>query len=129
MRRYYVSLVVLTLVMVLAAFCIMWFMSEKYLPILPFMALYFGLVTGTQHFIVVKSLYRAPKTFIQVFLASVIGVLFLHMAFLALYVFNNIATAHTFLIVFCVGYVATLVFETVALILLIKSERKKRDNN
>lgn len=128
MRRYYLSLTVLTLAMVLAAFCIMWFMPEQYLGIMPLLALYFGVVTGIQHFIVVKSMRRAPKTFVQVFLASVIGVLFLHLAFMAIYVLNNVTSAHRFMIAFCVGYVVCLVFETIALIRFVNEVRKKRES-
>lgn len=127
MKRYYVSLIVLVIILVLLAFCAMWFKPEMYLTVMPFLALYFGVVTGVQHFIVVKSMARAPKTFVQVFLASVIGVLFLHLAVMALYIFNNPAQAHSFMIAFCVGYVASLVFETIALVRFVNNERKRRN--
>lgn len=127
MKRYYVSLIAIVIVLLLAAFCAMWFRPEYYLGVMPYLALYFGVVTGIQHYIIVKSMSRAPKTFVQVFLASVIAVLFLHIVIISLYVFNYISNAHLFLIAFSIGYVVSLVFETIALVKYVNDERKRRN--
>lgn len=126
MRRYLISLLVMTLALVLAAFVVMWAFPEGYLPIMPLLALYFGIVCGVQHWLVTRAMYRSPKTFVQVFLASVVGVLFLHIAFLAIYLFSHPSHAHLFTLAFCIGYATSLVFETVALVHFVKKEKEAR---
>ena len=60
------------------------------------------------------------------FLGSVIGVLFIHLAVLAAYLFTHPSHARLFTIAFSVGYAASLVFETIALVRFVNRERAKR---
>ena len=126
MKRYLLSLLVLTLALVLVAYVVMLFNRDHFLVVTPLLALYFGLLTGAQHFLVTKSMNRSPKTFVQVFLGSVVAVLFIHIVVLAAYILTHPAHAHLFTLAFCIGYVVYLVFETVALVLFIRQERKRR---
>ena len=126
MKRYLLSLLVLTLALVLVAYVVMLFNRDHFLVVMPLLALYFGLLTGAQHFLVTKSMNRSPKTFVQVFLGSVVAVLFIHIVVLAAYILTHPAHAHLFTLAFCIGYVVYLVFETVALVLFIRQERKRR---
>lgn len=128
MKKYLVALLTVTLLMVLLSFGVMWLWPEQYLAVMPLLALYFGLVTGVQHFLVTKSMNRSPKTFVQVFLGSVVGVLFLHLAILAVYLFTHTAQARLFTIAFGIGYAISLVFETVALVRFVNDERKRRQS-
>ncbi|MBQ8703903.1 MAG: hypothetical protein IJ524_05970 [Bacteroidales bacterium] len=129
MKRYLISLLALTLALVLASFVVMWTMPQYYLPVMPLLALYFGVVCGLQHWIVTRAMYRSPKTFIQMFLGSVIGVLFIHIAVLAVYLFTHPSHARLFTIAFSIGYAVSLVFETVALVRFVNRERIKSQNN
>lgn len=126
MRRYYISLVAATLVMVLATFVVMWMAPERFITVMPLLALYFAAVTGIQHFFVVKSMYQSPKRFVQLFLALTVASLFLHMVVFAAYLFTHTHQAKLFAIAFCIGFAAMLVFETVSLVLLINREKKNR---
>ena len=128
MKRYLISLLVVTLALVLACFVVMWTMPQYYLPVMPLLALYFGVLCGLQHWLVTRAMYRSPKTFIQMFLGSVIGVLFIHIAVLAIYLFTHPSHAYLFTVAFCIGYAVSLVFETVALVRFINRERAKRQN-
>jgi len=129
MRRYLISLLAVTLLMVLAAFGIMWWAPEHYLPVMPLLALYFGVVCGVQHWLVTHAMHRSPRTFIQVFLGTVVGVLLLHIVVLAIYLLNHTSHAHIFTLTFCIGYAVSLVFETVALVRFVNSERHRRQQN
>lgn len=128
MRRYYLSLVVVTLVMALASFVVMWSFPQGFLPVMPLLALYFAAVTGVQHYFVVKSMYQSPKRFVQLFLAFTVAVLFLHLVVFAAYLFTHTSHAKPFAIAFCIGFAVMLVFETTSLVLLIKHEKKNRTN-
>ena len=116
----------MTLALVLAAFVVMWLAPSHYLPIMPLLALYFGVICGIQHWLVTRAMYRSPKIFIQMFLGSVIGVLFIHIVVLAAYLFSHPSHAHLFTLAFCIGYAVSLVFETVALVRFVNHERRRR---
>lgn len=126
MKRYYIALVVVALVLALVSFVVMWTIPERYLTVMPLLALYFAAVTGVQHYFVVKSMYQSPKRFVQFFLATTVATLFLHLVVFAAYLFTHTQQAKLFAIAFCIGFAVMLVFETVSLILLINREKKSR---
>ena len=127
MKRYFISLIIVTLAMTLVAFGVMWFAPERYLPAMPLLALYFGIVSGVQHWMVCRAMYKSPRAFIQIFLGSVVGVLLLHIIVLAVYLFTHLSEARQFTLAFCVCYVVYLVFETIALVRFVQSEKKHRE--
>ncbi len=126
MKNYCIALLSLTGLMVVATLTLMWCGSPLYYPILPCIPLYFGLVTGLQHYFVVKSAYKDPRIFVKNFLMLTVGVLLLHLIIIVLWAFTHAQTsAKAFLLVFCLCYIAYLAFETTALVLFIKNQRKK----
>lgn len=128
MRRYYISLLLVSLVLILASFAVMWFVPQTFIMAMPLLVLYFAILTLVQHTIVVKAMQRSPKTFVQLFLGTTVGVLFIHLIVLASFLLTTPAQGRRFLIAFCIGYVVYLVFETVALVRYVDNEKKKRQN-
>ena len=128
MRRYYISLLIVSLVLVLASFGVMWLAPQTIIIAMPLLVLYFAILTLVQHTIVVKAMQRSPKTFVQLFLGTTVGVLFIHLIVLAAFLLTNPGQGRRFLIAFCIGYVVYLVFETVALVRYVDSEKKRRQN-
>lgn len=128
MRRYYISLLLVSLVLLLASFAVMWFAPQTFIMAMPLLVLYFAILTLVQHTIVVKAMQRSPKTFVQLFLGTTVGVLFIHLIVLASFLLTTPAQGRRFLIAFCIGYVVYLVFETVALVRYVDNEKKKRQN-
>ena len=94
--------------------------------IMPFIPLYFAVITGLQHYAVVKSFYKDPRTFVKNFLGLTVGTLFLHLVVICTWSLTHIPEARTFILAFCICYIAYLTFETIALILLIKQQRKQQ---
>ena len=126
MRRYYLILVVLTLLLT----AVVWWVNMR-VPalgsqhsILYVLPLYFAVVTGIQHYVVANSLKKDPRTFIKNFLGLTVGTLVLHLVVLSLWAFTHIPTAKPFIIVFGIGFVLYLVFETLMLVLLVRSHMK-----
>lgn len=128
MRRYIVSLLVMTLSLVLLSFIVMYVWPDRWLLAMPFLAIYFGAVCALQHWIVTKALYRSPRVFIQQFLGTTVGVLIIHLAVLAVYLFTHPTNAKTFTIAFLVGFVVSWVFETIATLKFINNEKKKKES-
>jgi predicted neutral ceramidase superfamily lipid hydrolase len=125
MRRYYIALVAMALLLALASFVVMWTAPQAFLPVMPLLALYFAVVTGVQHYIVLKSMYQSPRRFVQVFLAATVAILFVHLVVFAVYLFTHTAHAKPFALAFCIGFAAMMVFETTAMVVTIGNERKK----
>ena len=126
MRRYYIALVAFALVLTLAAFAVQWLAPACFLTVMPLLALYFAVVLGVQHYIVLKSMKKSPRQFVQFFLGSTVAVLFIHLVVLASYLFTHTDQAKSFTLAFCIGFASMLVFETVALILFVKRQRKNQ---
>ena len=127
MRRYYISLLVVSLILVLTTFIIMWAAPHAFIIAMPLLVLYFAALTMVQHNIVVKAMNRSPKTFVQIFLGSTVGVLFIHLIVLTIFLLTNPGQGRRFLIAFCIGYVVYLVYETVALVRFV--DRAKKGKN
>lgn len=107
----------------------MWAAPEIFIVAMPLLVLYFAVLTLVQHFLVVRGMSRSPKTFVQIFLGTTIGVLFIHLIVLAAFLITNPQQGRRFLIAFCIGYVVYLVFETVSLVRFVDREKKKRQQN
>lgn len=129
MRRYLLSLIVMVLALVLASFLVMYFSPQNWMLVMPFLALYFGIVTGLQHWLVTKAMYRSPKVFVQQFLGTTVGVLFVHLAVMAVYLLTHTTHLKVFTIAFLVGFVVSWAFETLMILKFIRDEKKKRESN
>lgn len=127
MRRYIIALLAMTLGLVVASLAVMYLRPERWLLAMPLLALYFGVVTAIQHWIVTRALYRSPRIFVQQFLGVTVGVLVVHLAVIAVYLFTHPAHAKTFVIAFLVGFVVSWVFETLATIKFVREEKRKRE--
>lgn len=124
MKKYFVSLLSLSLLLVVISFVVLWTAPAFFLPVMPLMVLYFAVVTGFMHFTVVKAAYKDPRTFIKTFMGFTVGTLFLHLIVLAAYMFTHLEQAKRFVLCFCICYVIYLVFETVTLAITVKHLKK-----
>ena len=125
MKRYLVALVALTLLLAIVSVAVKPIAPQIILPVNILLAVYFAIITGVQHFIVVKSFYKSPRRFVQIFLASTVATLFIHLAVLAFYLITRLNEARSFTISFAIGFATYLVFETTALVLTVNKEKKK----
>ncbi len=109
MKRYYLGLIVLTIVMMLLAFATKWFGMDFFAPLhvvmLPLAVIYFAVVDAVQYWITIRSVNKSPKTFVQFFLATTVAVLLLHIIVLVGGMLLNPACGKRFAIGFLVLYV------------------------
>ena len=123
MRRYLLLLAALTAVVVVAFVLL--------LPQLPLgstllLAGYFCLVTALQHWAVTRSMQKDARRFVHLFLAITVASLFLHTAFLVIYLLSCPEHAQRFTLAFAFTFPAYLLFETTALVLHIRREKQNR---
>ena len=126
MKKYYIALAIVTVMLVGAALAVLAFAKEQFLLVMALLPVYFALITGVQHWVVVKSMKKSPRQFVQYFLGATVAVLFIHLVVLASYLFTHTDQAKSFTLAFSIGFATMLVFETIALILFVNRERKKR---
>lgn len=120
MHRYYILLAALTVILI----AILSLLKGEGVPLwLPF---WFAALTGIQHFFVVRSLYRSARRFVQIFLAVTVASLFLHLTILAAWLLTHTSQVRNFTIAFAIGFALYLVFETIALVITVNKEKKKR---
>ncbi|MBR1798275.1 MAG: hypothetical protein IJ761_00035 [Bacteroidales bacterium] len=130
MRKYYLLLTLLALLLALASFALMWLNPNSYTIAISLLAVYFPLVAGLQHFFVTSAMNKSPKTFVQVFLGSIVVTLFLHLIVLFAYDITHAYMAKTFTVAFLIGYTVCLIFETVALVKVVQNAKKQaQDSN
>lgn len=127
MRRYFIGLIVLTIVMMLLAFATKWMGMEFFAPLsaglLPAAVLYFGVVCGVQFWLTVTGMNKRPKAFVQFFLATTVAVLFLHIMVLVGGMLSNPAGGKRFAVAFLILYVFYTVYMIASLVLYIKNAK------
>ena len=125
MKRYFLGLLVLTIVMVILAFAVKWTAMPFFEPLpfwmLPVAVLYFALTYGVQYWMTVTSVSKNPKTFIQLFLATTVGVLFLHFVVLVGGMLMYPAAGKRFAVGFLILYVVYTIYMTVSLVRFMKN--------
>ena len=125
MKRYLVGLSVLSAVMLLLAFAVKWMAIPLFVPVpmwmLPAAVIYFAVAYGVQYWLSVSSVNKHPKAFIQFFLATTVGVLFLHIVVLVGGMLANPAGGKRFAIAFLILYVVYTAYMTVALVRFMKN--------
>ncbi len=126
MKRYYVALSLLTLLMLAAVFSVYLFSRPDFRMIMPLLVFYFAIITGIQHFVVVKSMEKSPRRFVQYFMGATVATLLLHLIVFAVYLFTHTQQAKVFALAFCIGFGTYLLFETIALVIYVNRERKKQ---
>lgn len=127
MRKYIVKLLIVTLLLVISALALMMAGWEHYQTVMPFIPLYFAVVTGVEHWAILESMRKSPRTFVKNFLGVTVGVLFVHLAVMSLWMFTHVQQAKWFAVAFCVCYAAHLFFETIALVVLMRNANKKNE--
>ena len=126
MKKYYIALAIVTVMLVGAVLAVLAFAKEQFHLVMALLPVYFALITGVQHWVVVKAMKKSPRQFVQYFLGATVAVLFIHLVVLASYLFTHTDQAKSFTLAFSIGFATMLVFETIALILFVNRERKKR---
>lgn len=124
MKRYYIALAILMIVMLAASVVVNMTTASYFHLFMPLLAVYFAVVAGVQHYIVVKSMQKSPRQFVQYFMGATVATLLLHLVVFAAYLFTHPQQAKVFAITFSIGFAAMLIFETVALVIFINRQRK-----
>ena len=125
MKRYLTGLGVLSAAMLLLSFVAKWTAMPLFGPVPTWMlvvaVLYFAVAYGVQYWMTVSSVNKNPRAFIQFFLATTVGVLFLHIVVLVGGMLLNPAGGKRFAIGFLILYVIYTVYMTVSLVRFMKN--------
>lgn len=125
MKRYLIGLSVLSAVMLVLSLVAKWAAMPFLAPVPTWMlvvaVLYFAVAYGVQYWMTVGSVNKNPRAFVQFFLATTVGVLFLHIVILVGGMLMNPAGGKRFAIAFLILYVVFTVYMTVSLVQFMKN--------
>ncbi len=125
MKRYLIGLSVLSAVMLLLSLVAKGVAMPFLAPVPTWMlvvaVLYFAVAYGVQYWMTVGSVNKNPRAFVQFFLATTVGVLFLHTVVLVGGMLMNPAGGKRFAIAFLILYVVFTVYMTVSLVRFMKN--------
>ena len=125
MTRYLIGLSVLAAVMLVLSLVAKGVAMPFLAPVPTWMlvvaVLYFAVAYGVQYWMTVGSVNKNPRAFVQFFLATTVGVLFLHIVVLVGGMLMNPAGGKRFAIAFLILYVVFTVYMTVSLVRFMKN--------
>jgi len=105
-----------SIIMAIAYVLFSFFINKFYLPVFPFLILFFVVSTIAIHAILIHAGKQRPARFSTFFMGSVSSKLFLYLIFIVIYVFADKQNAVIFLITFFILYLCYTVFETYSLV-------------
>ncbi len=117
LKKYIIRLLIFSLLIAILAFALYaTVLSRFYLPVMPWVLLFFVLISLATHYILIK----AGESRITKFSTSFMGVtsikLFLYLIFIVVYLINDKSNALVFVISFFILYLLFTVFETSTLL-------------
>lgn len=130
MKRYFIHIIILTLILVIANFILLWSGSENYSSLIPIFVLYFAVITAIQHNVVTKSMLKDPRTFVKNFLGISVGAMMLHLVIVFAYAISQMKSANQahnakmVIVSFCILFVIFLAFETIELVLFVRKYKE-----
>lgn len=98
------------------------FLVNYYHPVYILVLIFFFVITGIMHYILLKSSTMRPAKFSNYFMIATTVKLLIYLVFMSLYLYFYTMNAVPFLIVFLTGYILFSLFESVS---ITKQLRKK----
>lgn len=130
MKKYFIHIIILTLILVITSFILLWSSSENYSSLIPIFVLYFAVITAIQHNVVTKSMIKDPRTFVKNFLGISVGAMMLHLVIVFAYAISQMKSANQahnakmVIVFFCILFVIFLAFETIELVLFVRKYKE-----
>ncbi len=123
LKKYILRLITFSVILGVLTFALFKFvLGQYYLPIFPFIIIFFAIVSISVHYILLKaSNFRIAK-FSTFYMGSTTVKLFLYIIFLIIYVLVDKENAVPFLLTFFVFYFLFTVFETFSLLIDLKEK-------
>ena len=116
-------LVIFSLIFGLIAFGISYLLPEDYAsPNMPFILMFFFIVTAFSHFLVIKSMAERMSRFVNFFMISIFLKLVLYSLVIVIYALVNEADVIPFMVTFLIFYLGFTVFELMEVLKLTKTK-------
>jgi len=117
MKSFIIRTLSLSLIIAALAFIIFYYLIPQfYLPIFPFLLLFFVVVTIGIHSFLTKAGKKRIRQFSTFYMGSVTAKLFIYLIFIIVYVLTNKENAIPFIIMFFILYLLFTFFETYSLL-------------
>ena len=117
LKKYLKKVLIFSILIGLIAFILYsTLLKEYYLPVFPYLFLFFILINISVHWFMMSAGKKRPATFSAYYMGTVSLKLFIYLIFLVIYVLADKKNAAVFIVSFFILYVLFSVFETVALL-------------
>jgi len=117
LKKFVYRILIFSIIVMAVAFLLFSTVLNKfYLPVFPFLILYFVIVTIGVHAVLLKAGNQRPARFSTFYMGSITSKLFLHIIFLVVYILADKKGAVYFLIFFFILYLCYTIFETYSLL-------------
>jgi len=115
-KKYFTWLAVFSLTVFIAGVFVFYYpLSEYYLPVYLLVLLFFVVITGGMHFILLSASNKNPSKFNNYFLIATTVKLIIYMIFIMVYLYLNRKNAIPFLLVFFITYLLYTTFESISI--------------
>ena len=123
-KAFFKQLVIYTVVIMAVGFALSYFLPAGIItPTMPFLVIFFLIMTSLVHWYLLRSLDSKPGKFINTFLATTTIKLLLYMTIILVYVFVNKHDAISFAITFFLLYILYTVFEIMSVLPVAKKQQ------
>ena len=96
MKRYLISLLSMTLLMVVVSFILMWAKPDFFLPIMPVVALFLAVVYGVQHVVIRRSKDRDARNFVRIYFVATTIALIVNLVVIIAWALTHVSTMKPF---------------------------------
>lgn len=129
-KKFIINTLVFSIVIAIISAAIFYFVIPQfYLPLFPFLILFFVIVTIGVHIVLTKAGKKTIRQFSTFHMGSVTVKLFIYLIFLVAYALSNKEQAIPFIITFFILYVLFTFFETYSLLNSLKTETPAEKEN
>lgn len=109
---YLKKIIIYTFSLVLIAFLIYWLIPQEYQTLLlPYIFIFFFVLTTLVHFILIKNAYNEPSKFIRWFMSASMIKLIIHITIMIVYALNFKTNAKIFILTYSFFYLFYTGFE------------------
>ncbi len=128
LKKYIINILAFSLIISIIALAVFYFwLPQFYLPVFPFLILFFVMVTIGVHLFLTKAGKRTIRQFSTFYMGSVTAKLFIYLIFLVAYALTHKEQAISFILTFFILYVLFTFFETYSLISSLNKQQASKE--
>ena len=125
LKKYIYKTLILTGILIGINFILFYFLLQQYyLPIFPFVILFFAVISSSVHAIMLKYAKQKISRFANSFMLSTMAKMIIYLSFVTIYLLTDKQNAVIFVVFFLINYFIYSSYEVISLLTDLKNEKK-----